>query len=268
MTPKVSHQGMLFPMLEFDSSWTSLLALFLAGSVAGILNVVAGGGSFLTLPVLLYLGLPTTVANATNRVGILFQNVGAVVSFRRHGVLDWRWTARAAFPAVAGAVLGVYLALHTPEAGFRRILASLMIVISLWTLWDPLRRQGNRKPRLADNRLLLGIGFFLAGVYGGFVQAGVGFLVLSLTTLAGFDLVRGNAIKVLCILSFTVVALGIFAFDGQVAWVPGLVLATGTVLGGQIGVRISIVKGHKWLRGIVTTAVLAMAIHLWITSFW
>ena len=114
---------------------------------------------------------------------------------------------------------------------------------------------------------MVGVGTPLTGVYGGFVQAGVGFLVLSLTTLAGFDLVRGNAIKVLCILSFTVVALGIFAWDGQVAWVPGLALASGTVLGGQVGVRLTVRKGHKWLRGIVTAAVLVMAVHLWITSF-
>jgi len=254
-------------MLPFDSSWPGLAVLFLAGAVAGVLNVVAGGGSFLTLPILLYLGLPATMANATNRVGILFQNIGAVASFRRHGVLEIRWAVRVAVPAVAGAVLGVFLALRTPETGFRRILATLMIVITLWTLWDPLRRRRRGGPVLPAGGFLLGTGFFLAGVYGGFVQAGVGFLILVLTTLTGFDLVRGNAVKVLCILPFTLVALGIFASQGQVAWLQGLVLAAGTVLGGQVGVRLAVVKGHRWLRGVVTGAILLMAIHLWATSF-
>lgn len=250
-------------MPELHPTSIQFVLLFLAGLAAGVLNVLAGGGSFLTLPILIFLGLPATMANGTNRVGILLQNVAATSSFHRRGVLEFRFTCRMAVPAVAGAACGTWVALLTGETSFRRILAGLMVVITLWTLWDPANR---RRAGHATSPALLGAGFFLVGLYGGFVQAGVGFLILSLTTLAGFDLVRGNGIKVLMVLLFTVVSLGIFAWNGQVAWIPGLVLAGGTVLGGLLGARLTILKGHAWVRGVVTAAVILMAIRLWTTS--
>ncbi len=252
-------------MPNLDPTWTGYALLFLAGLTAGVLNVLAGGGSFLTLPILIFLGLPATVANGTNRVGILLQNVAATGSFHRKGVLDYRFTLRVAAPALIGAAIGTLVALQTGEASFRRILATLMIAITLWTLWNPGgRRRENRGG--SGSSALMAAGFFLVGLYGGFVQAGVGFLILALTTLAGFDLVRGNAIKVLLVLLFTVVSLGIFAWHGKVAWIPGLVLAAGTVLGGLAGVRLTILKGHAWIRGVVTVVIILMAVRLWATS--
>ncbi|MDW7712386.1 MAG: TSUP family transporter, partial [Deferrisomatales bacterium] len=121
-----------------DGAWVYPL-LFGAGLVAGTINVVAGGGSFLTLPVLIFVGLPPTIANATNRVGVLLQNVGAVWGFHRHGVLDWRSVAWAAFPAALGSLLGTWAALRVGDEAFQRILAFLMIAVTLWSLWNPLR---------------------------------------------------------------------------------------------------------------------------------
>lgn len=240
------------------------IVLFGVGLVAGALNVLAGGGSFLTLPILILLGLPATAANGTNRVGILLQNVGAVWSFRRHGVLEGRWALRAAAPASLGAVLGTVVALRIDDADFRKILAFLMVAVTLWTLWDPLaRRARERGEARRVTPAWLAAGFFVAGVYGGFVQAGVGFLILAVTTLAGFDLVRGNAIKVLCILVFTAISLSMFAWAGEVRWWLGLALAAGNVVGGLIGVRLTVLKGHAWLRGVVTLAVIALAVELW-----
>ncbi len=243
-------------------SWGAQLALFAVGLLAGTLNVVAGGGSFLTLPVLILLGLPPTVANGTNRVGILVQNVGAVWGFRRHGFVETGSLLWAAAPSSVGALIGTWLALEVGEAAFRRILALLMIAITLLTLWNPLERQSGEARR--DPHLVpLAGGFFLVGIYGGFVQAGVGFLILAVTTLAGLDLVRGNAVKVLAILVFTVLSLGIFAWQGKVEWAPGLVLAAGNLIGGLIGVRLTVLKGHGWVRGVVTLAVVLLALRLW-----
>lgn len=247
------------------AEWTGYLILFGAGLAAGTLNVLAGGGSFLTLPVLILLGLPATTANGTNRVGILLQNVGAVWSFRRHGVLDWKWTVRAAVPACLGAILGTLLALWISDAAFRKLLAFLMVAVTLWTLWDPVNRKKNRERKAGRSGFpLIALSFFVAGVYGGFVQAGVGFLILAATTLAGFDLVRGNAVKVLCILLFTVLSLSMFAWNGHVEWGLGLVLGAGTAIGGQIGVRLTVLKGHSWIRGVVTVAVIVLAVKLWL----
>jgi len=248
-------------------SWTAALALFATGLVAGVLNVIAGGGSFLTLPVLIFTGLPATVANATNRVGILIQNVGAVWGFHRHGKLDWRWTALTAGPAAVGALGGTWLALAISDATFRRVLAFVMVAVTLWTLLAGDHRgtedTGDAPARPTGRRAAaVGLGCFAVGIYGGFVQAGVGFFILAVLGLAGLDLVRGNALKVLIILLFTTLSLGIFAWQGKVAWVPGLVLGAGTLLGGQLGVHLTVLKGHRWVRAVVTVAVIVFAVLL------
>ncbi|HSR70525.1 MAG TPA: sulfite exporter TauE/SafE family protein [Acidobacteriota bacterium] len=244
------------------ADWTSYFILFAGGLVAGALNVVAGGGSFLTLPLLIFLGLPADVANGTNRVGILAQNVGAVWGFHRYRVLPWTFLLLAGLPSMAGAALGAALALWISPESFKNILAFLMVAVSLWTLWDPL---SGLKPDPAFSRrrrALLAGAFFVAGVYGGFVQAGVGFLLLAATTLAGLDLVRGNAVKVLSVLLFTFVSLAIFVWQGKVLWEPGLSLAAGTVAGGLAGVRLTVLQGHAWIRWVVTLTILAFAFKL------
>lgn len=243
------------------------LALVVAGTIAGALNVIAGGGSFLTLPLLIFLGLPPGVANATNRVAIWMQNVGAVWGFSRHGLVDPALVRRAAIPAALGAGAGALLALQVPDDDFRRILAALMVVISLWTLLGPGSRGASsgadRPPRVTP--LLQGV-FFLVGVYGGFIQAGVGFFLLAATTMTGLDLVRGNALKVTTVLIWTTVALGIFAWSGQIDWARGIALGLGNLAGGQLGVRLTVLKGHAWVRAVVTVTILLFAVRLWLAG--
>ena len=242
---------------------TSYLLLFFFGIVAGTLNVIAGGGSFLTIPLLIFLGLPPTVANGTNRVGILLQNVGAVWGFHRHQVVDWRYVLWAALPATGGALLGTWGAVIIGEQAFKNFLALVMILVTLWTLWDPLKGSKQERPATEKPRVgWLAFGFFLVGIYGGFVQAGVGFLVLATTTMAGLDLVRGNAVKVLSILIYTFLALGIFTWQHKVNWPLGLTLAAGTMVGGQLGVHLTVLKGHQWVKKVVTVAVIIMAVKL------
>jgi len=236
--------------------------LFAAGLVAGTLNVLAGGGSFLTLPILIFLGLPPTVANGTNRVGILLQNVGAVWSFDRHGVLERDALLRVAVPAVAGAALGTWGALHVGDAALQRILAILMVLMSLVSIWNPRPRPDAGGGRV--RALATAAAFFGVGIYGGFIQAGVGFLILGATSLAGRDLVRGNAIKVFTVLCFTALSLAIFAWQGMVDWRMGLALGVGNLAGGLLGARLTVLKGHAWLRGVVTLAVIAFAVKLWL----
>jgi len=251
------------PSAALASHPLGYLALFGAGLFAGALNVLAGGGSFLTIPLLIFLGLPPTVANATNRVGVLLQNVGAVWQFHRHRALDWRFALAATVPATAGAVVGTWGALVVSDRAFTRILAFLMIALTLYTLWDSRRRPRDAAaPPPRPRPVLLAAGFFLVGVYGGFVQAGVGFLILAATTLAGLDLVRGNAVKVLAVLGFTLVALGIFAWSGKIEWVPGLALGTGNLIGGLVGARLTLLRGNTFVRWVVTGAVLVFAVKL------
>lgn len=238
------------------------LALFLVGIVVGTLNVIAGGGSFLSLPLLMFLGLPPSVANGTNRVGIVMQNVAAVGSFDRHGVLDWSSWRWAALPAAAGAGIGVWGALLIGDEAFKRVLAFLMIAISLYTLWRPAGGREQSESTRRANPWVLAAVFFAIGIYGGFVQAGVGFFLLAGTTYAGFDLVRGNAVKVLVVLALTTVSLVLFALAGKVVWLTGLTLGAGTILGALAGTRLTVLKGHRWVRGFVTVAIVLLAVKL------
>lgn len=244
---------------------TTYLLLFVGGTVAGALNVIAGGGSFLTIPLLMFLGLPPNVANGTNRVAICLQNVAALWGFQRHKVVDWRYVMWAAVPSSFGALAGAGLALWMGDQAFKQVLAVLMIAVTLWTLWDPLKKKQEESTEKKEHRprvLPLAAGFFLVGIYGGFVQAGVGFLILAATTMAGLDLVRGNAVKVLAILFYSLFALAVFAWQGKVDWHLGLALAVGNVVGSQIGVRFTVLKGHRWIKVVVTVTVIALAVKL------
>lgn len=239
-----------------------LAGLFAVGAVSAVLNVIAGGGSFLTLPVLIFLGLPAGVANATNRVGVLAQNLGGVLGFHRSGAMDWRWGLAVSVPAVVGAAVGATWALHMSDFAFRRLLSIAMLAMTLWTVT---RRPHHDAPRPLRSpwHWSMVLAFFLIGVYGGLIQAGVGFAVLAATSVAGMDLVRGNAVKLLAVLLLTILSLAIFASSGVVDWTAGLALAAGNVVGAMIGVRLALRQGHGWLQKAVTAAVVAFAVLLW-----
>lgn len=246
--------------------------LFAGGIAAGTLNVLAGGGSFLTIPLLIFLGLPATVANGTNRVAILVQNLGAVWNFRRHGLVERSWIPRAALPALLGAGLGAWAAIRIDDSSFQRILAALMAAFALVVLLDPIRtrllgRRGEsaarRGPASAAQGTAFPLAFFGVGLYGGFVQAGIGFLILAVATVVGLDLVRGNSLKVLVVLVFTPVALAMFALAGKVDWGLGLTMAAGNFLGGLLGSHLTVLKGHAWVKRVVLIMILVFAVKLW-----
>jgi hypothetical protein len=244
--------------------WAGWFLLALAGAAASALNVVAGGGSFLTVPLLIFLGLPPTTANATNRVGVLLQSAGGAWGFHRHRLLDWSSLRWAAVPACGGAVLGTWLALEVGDDAFRRILALLMVLVTLWTLFDRGGPAPRRGPSARSPVLRSGL-FVLVGAYGGFVQAGVGFFFIAVTSWLGLDLVRGNAVKLLSVLALTAVSLAIFAAEGRVDWPSGLALGLGGFLGSVAGVHLTVVRGEAWVRRVVTVAVLAFAVELWLS---
>jgi len=243
---------------------TTTLILFLVGLVAGTLNVIAGGGSMLTLPVMIFLGLPPTMANGTNRVAILIQNVGASWSFHRRGLISREWLLLAIPPALVGAVLGTIAAVNVGELAFQRILAIVLVGAAAWTIWHPTKplEDGSVALPAGGKRWAYAAAFFGIGVYGGFIQAGVGFVILAVTSMAGLNLIQGNALKVATVLAFTSVALVLFAWSGKVNWAMGLALAAGNFLGGLAGVHLQILKGHKWVRGVVTVITIVFAVRL------
>jgi len=243
---------------------TTVLILFAVGLISGTMNVIAGGGSMITLPVLIMLGLPANVANGTNRVAILVQNVGATWSFHRLGLVSGPWLRLGAPPALVGAVLGTWTALNIGDLAFERILAFVLVLAAGWMLWRPMSSvtEVNTPPPEGGKGWLLRALFCGLGFYGGFIQAGMGFIVLAVTTSFGLDLIRSNAVKVTLVLAFTPLALGIFAYNGRVEWLTGFVLAGGTFIGALIGVRLQILRGQKWVRRVLTATVVVFAIRL------
>ena len=238
-------------------------AVPVAGFAAGFINTLAGTGSLITLPLLIFLGLPATVANGTNRVGVLLQNIVAVAAFRSGGALELRSAWRLALPAVAGSVLGARLAVDIDQQTMRHVIAVLLLVMLGIMLMKPERWiAAHASPR--SPRLLVEVPvFFAIGVYGGFLQAGVGiFLLAALVLGAGFNLVGANGVKNLIVLLLTVVAIPVFVLHDQVQWAMGLVLGAGQAAGAWVAARVAIKRGAQFVRMFVIVTVLLSAIAL------
>jgi len=238
-------------------AWYLYIAVIAAGFAAGFINMLAGSGSLITLPLLIFLGLPANVANGTNRVAILLQNVVGTSSFRRQGVLDVRGGLILAAPAVVGSVLGAQIAVNLNEEVMRTVIGALMVVMMVVILIRPRRWLEGRgeveNHRLSWSQILI---FFAIGVYGGFIQAGVGiFLLAGLVLGAGYDLVRGNAVKVLIVLCLTGAALIVFILNDQVVWRIGLILAVGNMLGAWVGARVAVERGAAFVRWVLIAVV-------------
>ncbi|MGQ9586683.1 MAG: sulfite exporter TauE/SafE family protein [Anaerolineae bacterium] len=241
-----------------------ILLTLVVGLVAGVVNTLAGGGSLLTLPLLIFLGLPSAVANGTNRVAIEVQNIFAVLGFRSKGVADFRLSLLFSLPAIVGAFLGARIAIDIPDALFNRVLAVVLLLVLGLMLWNPTRRLQGKEATFTPARTVAAVVvFFLLGIYGGFIQAGIGFLLMAaLVGLTGLDLVRVNAHKAFVIAVYTLLALAVFAIEGKVDWVVGLVLAVGNGAGGWLAGRISVEKGERVIRPVLVVAVLVMAVRL------
>jgi len=248
--------------------WYGYIVLVVAGFVAGFVNTLAGSGSLVTLPALMFLGLPAGLANGTNRVAILLQNMVAVAGFRRHRVLEYRSGIALALPAIAGALVGARIAVGLDEAMLRRAIGVLMLIMAIVILarpqeWILGRRLGDRPMSPIVSAVL----FFSIGVYGGFIQAGVGiFLLAALVLGSGFDLVRANAVKVLIVLFFTLFALAVFVRHGQVDWSAGLVLGAGNMVGAWVATKVAVKRGAVFLRWFLIAVVVTSGV-LFVVGF-
>lgn len=241
------------------------LLIFGSGLIAGFLNVVAGGGSLLTLPILIFLGLPPAVANGTNRVGIFLQNIFAVSGFKSKGVSSFRFSIWLSISALFGAIIGAKIAVDISGELFNRILAVVMMLVIVITVFNPNKTGKVQEELMSKGRQTASIiAFFFVGIYGGFIQAGVGFIIIAaLTSINHLSLVKTNSIKVFVALFYTIFALAVFAWEGQVDWVLGLTLAAGTSIGGWVASRWSVNKGDKWIRYFLIVTVTLMAVKLW-----
>ncbi len=248
-------------------TWVQIVAIFGSGIVAGFINSIAGGGSFIGLAALDFAGLGTMVANFTNRVAIEVQNLVTVLGFRSKGVSNGKLSFEIAVPLTVGAVVGALTVVQLPEQLFGRILGVAMILMLFAVVFDVRKYIKPREGPVSLRRRLAGyIVFFAVGLYGGAIQAGAGFLILAaIVGFYGMDLVHSSAHKafVMAIYTFFVLVLVVFFKGGEVRvdWGAGLVLAAGEGLGGWIGSREAAARGEKLVRIVlaVMLAILALS---------
>ena len=245
--------------MEYDITLFTAALVVVAGFLAGFINTIAGGGSMLTLPALMIMGMPAEIANATNRVGIIMQSAAGTRGFYKRGKLSPPDVLPTLLPTLLGSLAGALLASYLP----REVLKPALLVVMLGMAMLMLIKPSTVAPPPGTPVLALKdvpaawAGLFFAGLYGGFVQAGVGFIIIA--ALAGglrYDLVRTNSLKMAITAILTALALVVFIARDQVLWVPGLLLAVGTVAGATVSVRFAISVKQEVLKWVLFVMVL------------
>jgi hypothetical protein len=249
-----------------ELSYQSLAMLAAAGVLATVVNVLAGGGGMIVLPALMALGLPADVANGTYRLGVVTQSIAGTTAMRREGKLDTGSIVPILIPTVLGAVVGALLATWVPREVLKPIMLGTMILMAALIAFRKQTLIPGEGPALTPAEAPGSyVGLFLAGVYGGFIQAGVGFLLLGvLVGTLRHNLITGNALKLVITLAFGTVSLGIFAWAGLVSWAPAVVLAAASIVGARLGVRLMLKVPVAGLRWFVFACVVATCIAAWL----
>jgi len=234
--------------------------IFSVGIIAGLINTLAGGGSALVLPVLILAGIPSQMANATNRVAILLQNITGSYKFHKHGMLEVGSIIHITIAAIIGAIAGSISAINISSAYYDKILAVVFIIILILML-KPHKKKSSLTKKLP--KWVEFIIFLIIGFYGGLIQVGVGFILLAtLNLVEEFDLIKANAVKVFIIMCYTIFVVIIFAYSGKVIWKYGLVIAAGNVIGAFIGVKAAITGGEKFVKIVLTIAIIIASLKL------
>lgn len=248
-------------MLSIDLDIWTFLVFAVVGVLSGVINTLAGSGSLITLPVFIFLcGLPAPVANGTNRIGVLLQTLVAVYGFKKFGLTDYKGISGLVLAAIAGAVLGSRIAVDLNEQAMNRAIGGLMVFMFFVLLLKPerwIREQVARKE--ANRHPVTLLVFFLVGIYGGFIQAGVGIFLLAALVLASrYSLKSANGIKTLIVFAFTLPAIIVFLWYGQIHWGYGLLMAIFQAAGAWLGVAFAarVPNANVWIYRLLMVIVL------------
>ncbi len=237
---------------------TEIIVIILAGILVGFINTLSGGGSVISLSLLILLGLPANIANGTNRISIFFQTLSSVGSFTRQKMFDNLRPVWLAIPATIGSVLGAYLAVDMSEQVIEIAMALAMVIMIFFLFYKP-DKWLKEKPAMLSKPLHWWqfVIFFAVGFYGGFIQVGVGyFLLMSLVLGVGYDLVKANAVKNLIVFFYAIFALLVFIIDGKVNYLYGLILSVGSIIGALIASYLAVKKGAGFIRAVILLSVI------------
>ncbi|MFK7846533.1 MAG: sulfite exporter TauE/SafE family protein [Rhodothermales bacterium] len=260
---------MLEDLFAIDLSFWNWVIFIVAGIITGIINTLAGSGSLITFPIFIFLcGLPAPVANGSIRIGAIIQSAVAVRSFQKSGTTSFEGTTWLIVPAIVGAVAGSQIAASLNEQMMNYTIGGLMVFMLLVLLVNPKRwiRESSVDQKRLRSPLSIVV-FFLIGMYGGFIQAGVGiFLLAGLVLVSGYSLRAGNGVKLLIVFCFSIPALAVFFYHGQVHIGYGLAMAVCQSLGAWLAVRFvaHMPNANVWIHRllIVIVAVAAMKFFL------
>jgi uncharacterized membrane protein YfcA len=244
-------------------SWIEISVLIFSGLAVGFINTLAGGGSVISLSVLMLMGLPAPVANGTNRIAVTIQTLTAATVFKRQKVLDLKKGTFLGIPSAIGSLLGAYIAIDINEAVFEKAFAVIMLVMLVFVFYNPDKYiYGNKA--LVDKKVtpLQWLIFFILGIYGGFVHVGIGYFLLAALVLnAGYDLVRANAVKVLIVLMYMPFSFLVFLWMSDINWIYGLVMMIGSVTGAFIASHMAVKKGITFVKWSIVVVTVFMAGH-------
>ena len=249
-------------MLDFPFD---ILILIGAGLFAGFVNTMAGGGSLLTLPLLIFLGLPPATANGTNRIAIIVSASSATLGFRSKNISSFPLSIYLGIAAFFGALIGSRIAVEIDGLLFNKILAIIMIVVVVLMVFKPNYKAALLQARTTGKTLIWSmVAFFFIGIYGGFINAGIGFIImLFLNYVNKLDLVRVNATKVTLVLIYTTAALATFILSGHIDLKYGIALAVGNAAGAFFASRYAVKKGEGVIKTVMMVMVVAMSVKLW-----
>ena len=228
--------------------------IFFAGIITGTINTLAASGSFLTLPLLIFLGLSPVIANATNRVGVTAQSIVGAWWFIKSAKTDVKDSFWITVAAIIGSVCGALIAVEINEKAMQRAIVVLMIIMLVITLLNPKKWYRENTGLNKRQTPLMIVLFFLIGIYGGFIQAGVGIFILSaMIFLGNYNYKHANTVKLIIMLLFTLPALSIFIYKGLVHWQAGLILAAGQGIGAIIGALFAfrVPRANYWVHKLV-----------------
>lgn len=242
-----------------------IILLIITGIICGFINTLAGSGSFISLPILIFLGLDAGIANATNRLAVLLQCAAGVVGFKKYGYFDFKGVMWLIVPSAIGSAIGALIAVNFEVRHMEFAIAITMLIMLVIMLIDPTKRikQNILIPDKKLRKVLEFIVLLAIGVYGGFIQAGAGiFLLISLSLISGYDLIRANGAKIFINLVFTIFSVAIFAWEGKIDYTYGLVLALGNVSGTIIATKLAVKHGVKLVRWLVIIIMFLTAVKL------
>jgi uncharacterized membrane protein YfcA len=239
--------------------------LFIVATVAGAINSVAGGGSFLTLPTLLYAGVTPVIANATSTLAMLPGSVASAVAYRRELRRIGRWLVPLTIVSLVGGFLGGVLLVRTSDTSFMRLLPWLMLLAAVtFTFGDRVRRTLSLD-HLHGNVVLVSIVQFVISIYGGYFGGGMGIMMLASFALGGMlDIHEMNALKTFLGVAINILALGEFIVKGVVAWTPGLIMIAGSILGGYFGATFARRVDPRWIRAVVVGIGWSMTVYFFV----